>query len=382
MTPSRVRPAGIGAAEPGGESREGLLGLAFEEGDVIGDAGRGSKLGFVAEFFAGERHVGLGVGLVEGAVRVVDVIRGQGQAEVGVERGDDLIERGGHARTAVVEAALGGAGRPDGAGHHVLHIDEIAPVLAAAEHAGPPARFHLEVKLVDHARGGVLVGLARAVDVEILQADDAPGGAAAGVMASQIVELRLAEGVDVGRGGRLAFTHELRAHAVGGGRGGVNDRGLGGCGVIQEPAEGFDVVVSLEELVVDGCVGDAGQVEDGVKDQVLELGLQIQARHVGGDEIAAESLQVLEIAGAEIIGHDDKRVRMLLLQGQRQVRTDKAGAAGHQNCSHPPKNRPIRSGCKGETARAHRADRAMATAPATARRAPARDRGVGVSPST
>lgn len=136
--------------------------------------------------------------LVE-AVGVLEVLRLQPCAERTVQRLDHLVEGEGMARSAVVDPAPPrGVQRVEGQSHHILHVDEIPLLLAALEHAGPLAGLHLTVELVDHARSRPLVGLERPVDVEIPEPDDPPGRVAPRLLPGQVVELDLAEGVNIG----------------------------------------------------------------------------------------------------------------------------------------------------------------------------------------
>ncbi len=70
-------------------------------------------------------------------------------------------------------------------------------------------------------------------------------------------------------------------------------------------------------------------MKNGVELLPSELFVPIEFRQILGHEIAAVAGQVFEIAGAEIVDHGEARLRKFLLQSKRQVRADKAGAAGH-----------------------------------------------------
>ncbi len=92
--------------------------------------------------------------------------------------------------------------------------------------------------------------------------------------------------------------------------------------------------MGLQDLIVDGGVGDRGLVENGVELQVLELRLPVHARDILGDEIAAEAREVLEVAGAEIVYDHDAGVGMAALEFERQVGADEASPAGDQDVLH------------------------------------------------
>ncbi len=95
-------------------------------------------------------------------------------------------------------------GRPrprgeDRAVHDVLHVNEIADLLAVLENARRLPAADLLRELQDHAGGRALVRLARAVDVEVAQADHDLRRIFARESPREIVELHLGERVDVGR---------------------------------------------------------------------------------------------------------------------------------------------------------------------------------------
>ena len=80
-----------------------------------------------------------------------------------------------------------------------------------------------------------------------------------------------------------------------------------GAGKFQQPAKPFNVVMRLQQLVVHGRVGDGGQVKNGIEGGVLELSEPIQTRNIRRHIIAPEASQILEMAGAKIINHSNKR---------------------------------------------------------------------------
>ena len=86
----------------------------------------------------------------------------------------------------------------------------------------------------------------------------------------------------------------------------------------------------LHELIVQRRVGNRREVKNGVELFVAKLFPPIERRQVLRNEIAAIAGQVFEIAGAEIIDHSQACVREFFLQRQREVRADKACAAGYE----------------------------------------------------
>ena len=83
----------------------------------------------------------------------------------------------------------------------------------------------------------------------------------------------------------------------------------------------------LDELIVQGRVGDRGEMKNGVELLVPELFGPIERCQVLGDEIAAIAGEILEIAGAEVIDHREARVRKSFLQRKREIGADKASSA-------------------------------------------------------
>ena len=58
--------------------------------------------------------------------------------------------------------------------HDVLHVNEIALLLAVFEDARALPGLHLLREMINHARGHAFVRFARAVNVEVTQPDDDP----------------------------------------------------------------------------------------------------------------------------------------------------------------------------------------------------------------
>ena len=61
--------------------------------------------------------------------------------------------------------------------------------------------------------------------------------------------------------------------------------------------------MNLDKLVVQRCIRDRCEVENGVDLFVSELFMPIECGEVLGDEIAAIASEIFEIAGAEIVDH-------------------------------------------------------------------------------
>jgi hypothetical protein len=68
-------------------------------------------------------------------------------------------------------------------------------------------------------------------------------------------------------------------------------------------------------------------MENRIEFFVAELIVPIERRQILRREIAAIAGEILEIAGPKIIDHRETRVRKFLLQREREIRTDKTGAA-------------------------------------------------------
>src|SRR5436190_22434972 len=100
---------------------------------------------------------------------------------------------------------------------------------------------------------------------------------------------------------------------------------------MQETAKAFHVVVNLDELIVQGGIGDRCQMKDRVEFLVAELLAPIEGGQVLGHEIAAVTRQILEIAGAEIVNHGQANVRHSFLESEDEIGADEAGAACDEN---------------------------------------------------
>ena len=181
--------------------------------------------------------------------------------------------------------------------------------------------------------GPPLCSFARAVNVEITQADDDPSRNVARGAVRQVVHHRFRKCVNVRGRGAVRFHTGRARRAIGRGGRRVDHARLVRLREIQEPAKALHVVVGLDELIVQGRVGDRGKMEDRLEFFVAELLLPIERRQVLGDEIALVAGEVLEIAGAEIIDHGQARVRHLFLEREHEVGADKTGAASDQDGS-------------------------------------------------
>src|SRR5690606_16666680 len=133
------------------------------------------------------------------------------------------------------------------------------------------------------------------------QADDLPGRHVPRVIARQVVELHLGEGVDVRGRGRLVLADDAGGDAIRRGRRRINNRRLAGRGELEQTAKSLDVVVRLEQLVVLRGVRDRRLVEDRVEREVFELLLPVEARDIAGHEVAAEPPEVFEVTRAKVI---------------------------------------------------------------------------------
>jgi len=85
----------------------------------------------------------------------------------------------------------------------------------------------------------------------------------------------------------------------------------------------------LFELIMIGCICDGREMKNSIEFFVPESLAPIQADEIFGHEIAAIAGEIFKIARPKIINHSQMRIREFFLQGERKIRADKAGAAGH-----------------------------------------------------
>ena len=163
--------------------------------------------------------------------------------------------------------------------------------------------FHLPREMENHAGGHAFVRLARLVNIEVTEADDDPVLFLGRGPIRQIIHDGFRERVNVRGRGAVCFHAGRAGGAIGGGGGGVDHARLVRLREIQEAAEALHVVVGLDELIVQGRVGDRGEMKDRLEFFVAELLLPIERRQILRHEIACIAGEVLEIAGAEIIDH-------------------------------------------------------------------------------
>ena len=84
----------------------------------------------------------------------------------------------------------------------------------------------------------------------------------------------------------------------------------------------------LDELIVQGRVGDRGEVKNSVEPFLSELLAPIQLRQIVSYEIAAITLEIFEIARAKIVDNRQTGVRKFFLKSEDEIGTDETGAAG------------------------------------------------------
>jgi hypothetical protein len=70
-------------------------------------------------------------------------------------------------------------------------------------------------------------------------------------------------------------------------------------------------------------------MKNGVEFFVTKLFTPVQPGQISGNKIATVAPEVLEIARTKVIDHGQSRFREALLQFQHKIRSDKTGAAGH-----------------------------------------------------
>ena len=81
------------------------------------------------------------------------------------------------------------------------------------------------------------------------------------------------------------------------------------------------------ELVVIGRVSDRREMKNRIELFVAELLMPVERCQILCHKVATVAGEILEIAGTKIIDHRETRVRKFLLQREREIRTDKTGAA-------------------------------------------------------
>ena len=99
---------------------------------------------------------------------------------------------------------------------------------------------------------------------------------------------------------------------------------------MQDAPKAFDVVVHLDELIVQGRVGDRCQMKNRVEFFIAELLAPIERRQILRDKITAITSEIFEIAGAKVVDDGETRVRKFFLQGEHKIGADKAGATGDE----------------------------------------------------
>ena len=251
--------------------------------DAVGDV---AVARFVAENFGGVVDVGFGVVLEEG-VGIFEIIGVEFCAHRVIEAGDDFVERMGLAAADVEDGGLGRVvdfhGQEIGL-DDILDGDKVAFLVAGSKDAGAFAGLHLKTELPDHAGEFVFVAFARAIDVEIAEADDGEAGMFLGPEVGEAFHGELGVAVDVERGGGVGHFVGRGEVAVDRGTGGPDDACTPACGPAEDVAEAFDVVLHHVELVGDGGVGDGGLVKDDVA-----VGAGLAAVAAAGDDIAFEA---------------------------------------------------------------------------------------------
>src|SRR5207302_11519495 len=135
-----------------------------------GDAALERELRLITERAANFIQVCFGEVLVM-RVRILDVIGLKFCAEAFVKDVNELIERARLARTQIVNAAPLRFERENTSFYDILHVNEIALLIALFKNARSLTDFHLLRQMINHARGHALVRLARTVNIEVAQAD-------------------------------------------------------------------------------------------------------------------------------------------------------------------------------------------------------------------
>jgi hypothetical protein len=179
--------------------------------------------------------------------------------------------------------------------------------------------------------------LARAVDVEVTEADD---GALElrDEAADVVVEDQLGVAVDVERALVGGDFGERGASSVDGGRGGVDEGDLAVGSEVEQLLRVGEVVVHHVAAVVFEGVGAGALMEDGANFGVLELaglesGAELALVHVVGElgAVEVEELGAGEIGGRGKVVDDEDVALTTLVELLDEIAADKAGATGNDN---------------------------------------------------
>ena len=304
-------------------------------GDVLGEAG-GAELG----------DVGAGVVLILRlqVLRHVDELDVRCFAEGGEDGGGELDPGVGFAGAEIEEAAgAGGLGEVEGHADGVLHIKEIAHLLAmliigavGLEELHLAGGEDLAAGLVNEAAHVGLVVLVGAIDVEVFEADDARQPALAfRVKVEEVlrvaVHVQRAKFMDV----RVLIIHAVGSIAIGSGGGGIDKPRLIGERPLAELL-GELVVVPHEVVRIPLGGGGAGsEVEDVVKaaqfrGRMLHGLKEVMAVDVVGKAQRHEVLPFL--IRAEAVANDDV-FAATTIQLPNEGAADESGPAGDEDAT-------------------------------------------------
>ncbi len=161
----------------------------------------------------------------------------------------------------------------------IFDEDKVAPLLAigiaarALEHADGSGVVELAGEVVEDAGHAPLVLLARAVDVEVAQADD--GALDLRHQAADIVvEDQLREAIDIQRTLVRGVDCEAGARAIDSSRGGIDERHLALQREVQQLLGVGEVVVHHVVAIVFKRVGAGALMQDGANFCVFEVAVR------------------------------------------------------------------------------------------------------------
>src|SRR5436189_4797818 len=140
---------------------------------VIAHAVFERKTRLVAKRFAGAGEISLREILIM-RVGIIEVVGLKICAQTFVENLDEFVTRARLARADIVNSAPLSVERLNGAFNSVLHVNEIAFLLAVLKNARSFAGLYLLREMINHACGHAFVRFARSVNIEITQPDDDP----------------------------------------------------------------------------------------------------------------------------------------------------------------------------------------------------------------
>ena len=278
----------------------------------------------------------------------VDIADIRWRAECRIGREHQIPEASRLAGSDVEDAAnLRARQQPHHHPHHIVDIDEIAPLIAVfnplavrLEQFHRPARFDIVEAPRQHAHHRALVIFVGAEHVEEFQ----PGPlrrqpvASCRALGDGHVEQMLAPAVQIHRAQRLQRRYRLivakslRAIAIGRCRGGIDQRRRIGGAPVQQPHRQPEIGLDHEIAVGRGGLRNGAEVDNGVQPAAFQPVRQLVRRHDIGKLALGEIAPFAVLA--EQVAHGHIGAARVIQRGH-DVRSDKTGATGHQQHAVP-----------------------------------------------